>query len=275
MGNATTSEAVAIRHHGAFSNAKVMLDVGRSPHMPATDDGRLLAFTLDSDVDRLKRLKALSWLSATELAALAAALDRSRFKRGEMVLRNDELNSRAHILLTGILRITCLNAHGKRATVALIAPGPIPEFPQMPISRSEFQCEAYTDCRIGSLSWEDFERIAARSSASVFKNFHQNDMKQWYRLLLRSSSYLNLDLHDRIAVTLLDLCADFGIEEARGTMLRVSFSHKVIASLVGASRPRVTEHLGKLERDHLVIRQGRQMIVRADQLAKSIGMRAA
>jgi hypothetical protein len=37
--------------------------------------------------------------------------------------------------------------------------------------------------------------------------------------------------------------ADFGVEDSRGTLLRVSFSHKDIASIVGASRPRVTEQL--------------------------------
>jgi DNA-binding GntR family transcriptional regulator len=50
----------------------------------------------------------------------------------------------------------------------------------------------------------------------------------------------------------------------------VSFSHQDIANLVGASRPRVSEHLARLEREHLVIRQGRQLIVRADKIA--IGM---
>ena len=44
--------------------------------------------------------------------------------------------------------------------------------------------------------------------------------------------------------------------------LRVSFSHQDFADLVGASRPRVTEHLAQLEREHLIIRQGRQLIVR-------------
>jgi len=92
---------------------------------------------------------------------------------------------------------------------------------------------------------------------SAFRQFHRNDLKQWYRLLLRSSSFLNLGLHERIAIALLELCADFGIEESRGTLLRVSFSHKDIANLVGASRPRVTEHLARLEREKFVIRQGR------------------
>jgi CRP-like cAMP-binding protein len=73
-------------------------------------------------------------------------------------------------------------------------------------------------------------------------------------------------------MTLLELCSDFGVEESRGTLLRVSFSHQDIANLVGASRPRVTEHLAQLEREHLVIRQGRQLIVRADKIGNGIGV---
>jgi len=40
---------------------------------------------------------------------------------------------------------------------------------------------------------------------------------------------------------MFDLSEDFGIADSRGTLLAVSFSHREIADLVGASRPRVTE----------------------------------
>ena len=85
---------------------------------------------------------------------------------------------------------------------------------------------------------------------------------------------MNLGLHERIAIALLELCADFGIEESRGTLLRVSFSHKDIANLVGASRPRVTEHLARLEREKFVIRQGRQMVVQVAKLFDSMSAKA-
>jgi CRP-like cAMP-binding protein len=109
------------------------------------------------------------------------------------------------------------------------------------------------------------------SSHSVFKAFHDNNLKHWYMLLLRSSSFSNMGLHQRVGMTLLELCSDFGVEDARGTLLKVSFSHRDIASLVGASRPRVTEHLAQFERDDFLIRVGRRFVVRADKLAHSMG----
>jgi CRP-like cAMP-binding protein len=108
--------------------------------------------------------------------------------------------------------------------------------------------------------------MAVHGSDSALKKFHENDLQQWYRLLLRSSTFLNVELRERIAITLVELASDFGIEESRGTLLGAFFSHQDIADLVGASRPRVTELIAELEREHLVIRQGRQLIVCVDKI---------
>src|ERR1039457_3757392 len=161
----------------------------------------------ETDLDRLSRLKALSWLSPPELALLVSALALANYKRHAVILHEAAMAQDAHILLAGIARITCLNPRSERVTVAMLAPGPIPEFPALPLSESGFQCEAYNDCRVGTVSWDDFDGITTNARQSAFKQFHQNDLKQWYRLLLRSSSFLNLGLHERIAVALLELCS--------------------------------------------------------------------
>ncbi len=223
----------------------------------------------DTDLDRLSRIKVLRWLARPELTLLAGALTVNSFGRHDVMLREVALASEAHILLTGIARVTCMSGRRDRVTVALLAPGPIPEFPSLPASRFDFRCEAYNDCRVGSLSWHDFNGLATRGSESAFKQFRQNDLQLWYRVLLRGSSLLALDLHERIAITLLELASDFGIKESRGMLLRAAFSHQDIADLVGASRPRVTEHLAQLESEHLIIRQGQHFIVCADKLALS------
>jgi len=222
--------------------------------------------------EMLSRLKAFSWLSFAQLTGLAAELEVATFKRNEVVLDEAALSTGANILLSGVARISCLNARGQRVTVALLAPGPIPEFPSQFVSPWSFQCEAYSDCRLGSVSWDRFNAVTQNASSTAFREFHQNNLKLWYRLLMRGSSFLGLGLHERLGMTLLELCSDFGVEESRGTLLRVSFSHQDIANLVGASRPRVTEHLAQLEREHSVIRQGRQLIVRADKIETGIGV---
>jgi CRP-like cAMP-binding protein len=229
----------------------------------------------DTDLDRLSRLKGLSWLSTSELTLLAGALAVTNVGRDQIILREAALASEAHILLTGIARITCMNARSERVTVALLAPGPIPEFPRSPSSRFNFQCVAYKDCRVGSLSRKDFDAITVNGSELASRKMHESALQQWYRLLLRGSGYLNLGLHERVAIALLELCSDFGVEDSRGTLLTASFSHKDIAELVGASRPRVTEHLAQLERDQFVLRQGRQLIVRVGKLSDSMAAHAA
>jgi len=223
----------------------------------------------DSDLDKLSRLGDFAWLSPVELGRLAGALVPINFKRSQ-VIYGEVAPADAHILLKGIARITCRNGRNERVTVALLPPGLIPEFPASPLSSVDFRCEAYGDCRAGSLSWHEFNRITLCNPEVMHKKIHANDLQQWYRLFLRSSGTLNLSLHERVAMTLLELAANFGIEEARGSLLRTSFSHQDIADLVGATRPRVTEHLAQLERDHLVIRQGRQLIIRVSELATAV-----
>jgi CRP/FNR family transcriptional regulator len=223
--------------------------------------------------EMLRKLKAFSWLSSPQLTGLASEINVADFKRHEVVLDENQLSNGANILLNGVAKISCLNARGERVILALLAPGPIPEFPLELGSPWRFQCEAHSHCMLGSVSWDRFNAITLNAPQSAFREYHQNSLKLWYRLLMRSSSFLRLALHERIGMTLLELCSDFGIEEARGTLLRVAFSHNVLANLVGASRPRVTEHLAQLERDNLVSRQGRQLVVREAQLGDSMSIR--
>jgi CRP/FNR family transcriptional regulator, cyclic AMP receptor protein len=218
----------------------------------------------------LSRLKAFSWLSFGQLTGLASELNLTNFKRNQVVLDEVDLSTGANILLSGVAKISCLNGRGERVTVALLAPGPLPEFPSQFASPWHFQCEAYTDCRLGTVSLDRFNAIIASAPQTAFKEFHQNNSKLWYRLMMRGSDFLGLGLHERLGMTLLELCSDFGVEESRGTLLRVSFSHQDLADLVGATRSRVTEHLAQLERERLVVRQGRQLIVRVDRLGTGI-----
>jgi CRP-like cAMP-binding protein len=220
-----------------------------------------------TDFDLLNLLKPLSFLSPVALHELAMALNLANFRRGALMLPEEKLVAGVHILLRGVAKITCLNPAGQRVTVNLLAPGPIPQFVSHPAHQWHFRCEAHSDCRIGSVSWEQFDVITKDAPRSDLRKFHENNLTEWYRFFGGS-----LDLRERLLFTLLQLCSMFGVKESRGTLLRVFLSHNDLAGLVGASRPRVTEHIEKFEREHLLVRQGRQMIVRLDKLESSINV---
>jgi CRP-like cAMP-binding protein len=184
-----------------------------------------------------------------------------------VILRQADFESGIYVLLTGIVRVICELGGKGRVTVALLAPGPITEFFSLPFDYLEFRYVACTDCRIGSLSWTDFRRVTEDGFHATLRKFYENNLEQCYRLLRHYSEFLKLGLRQRVALALLDLCSDFGIEDSRGTLLPF-FSCKDIAGLVGASRPRVSEHMVRLEQDGIVLRQGHRLIVHVAKLSK-------
>ena len=98
----------------------------------------------ETDLDRLSRLKILSWLSPSELKLLGTALAFSNYKRHTLIMSDVAQAQGAHILLAGIARITCRTARNERVTVALLAPGPIPDFPALPLINPVFNARPTT-----------------------------------------------------------------------------------------------------------------------------------
>jgi CRP-like cAMP-binding protein len=180
----------------------------------------------------------------------------------------------AYVLLSGVARITCRNRKGDRTMVIMVAPGMIPGFPP-PVSgiRYNFRCEAVTECQIGAVALETFIEIALGIASADFKRMAAGYSGRWDLVQLRCANFMSCTLEERVALILLELSENFGLRDKLGIRLTVPASHKDLAELVGASRPRVTEYLALLEREHLILRDGRQLIVRRDRLETFLAKR--
>jgi CRP/FNR family cyclic AMP-dependent transcriptional regulator len=220
------------------------------------------------DLNTLTRLQSLKWLSRSELGKMVDALAITEVEKSKVLFGEGTFVGEAQILLKGVARFTCKTPKGEKVTVALLGPGPLPGLPSL--SHFELACEAFRDCRVGRLSWTRFAQCLGRQSKSAFESFHQSDSRQCYLLLMRGSQVLDLGLRDRIAVTMLELASNFGVDDSSGRFLQENFTHRELADLVGASRPRVTEGLAELEREGLVARRGRRFVVNVDKIEKAI-----
>jgi CRP-like cAMP-binding protein len=99
-----------------------------------------------------------------------------------------------------------------------------------------------------------------------FRKLSENAVAHWSQLLMRCSNLFRFRLHERLAITLLQLGSEFGARDPRGLLLRVPLTIEELAQLVGASRQKTAEQMTQLEHEALIVRQGRQVVLRADRL---------
>jgi hypothetical protein len=111
-----------------------------------------------------------------------------------------------------------------------------------------------------------FIEISLGISSDDFKQMAASYLGRWDLVQLRCANFMSCTLEERLVLTLLELAENFGVKDKRGIRLTILPRHKDLADLVGASRPRVTEFLAQFERDNLIVRDERQLIIRRERL---------
>ena len=214
-------------------------------------------------VRRLKALANISWLTAGQLKKVAGALTVTGHEKRSTIFSDKSSSEFAYILLSGVARITCDNRKGRRTMVILLSPGLIPAFPTaVPGITYNFRCEAVTSCWVGTIGLNNFVKICLGIGSAAFTQMAASFLGRWDRVHLRRSNLIGCTLEERLALILLDLSENFGVPNHRGgVQVTVPLRHGDLADLVGASRPRVTEHLLEFTQKHLIYQQNRRLVV--------------
>jgi CRP-like cAMP-binding protein len=220
-----------------------------------------------SGARNLRGLKNISWLTTRQLDRLSAELSVSVVEKRAIIFDEKHSPDSAYILLAGVARITCRNRKGQRILVIMVAPGMIPGFPPPVAGISyNFRCEAVTPCRIGTIDLETFVEISLGVASADFKRLAASYMGRWDLVQLRCANFMSCTLEERLALILLELCENFGAPDPKGIRLTLPARHRDLAELVGASRPRITEHLISFERQRLISRNSRQLVVNRERV---------
>jgi hypothetical protein len=215
----------------------------------------------------LRGLKNISWLTARQHDRLYKGLTIGLVEKRGTIFDEKHSPTSAYILLAGVARITCSNRKGVRTLVIMVAPGMIPGFPPpVPGITYNFRCEAVTPCRIGTIELEALVEISLGIASKDFKQMAASYLGRWDLVQLRCANFMGCSLEERLALILLELSENFGVPDPKGVRLMLAARHRDLAELVGASRPRITEHLIRFERKHLISRNSRQLVINCDRL---------
>jgi CRP/FNR family transcriptional regulator len=220
----------------------------------------------------IAQFKSLSSFSGPQLEKLARSLSIRNYKRDENIFGQEEEAKLVYLLLSGVARFIYMNSHEKQTIVSLLPSG---EFfgldSLMPKARHPFTCEAFEASTVGSIKPQDLIQILLGTSYENFLRWYAVTLYPGRKLYIHCIRGIGLDLRRRLALELLNLADSFGTNVARGIEIDLRISHEVLASIVGASRQQVTQHLNEFDREKIISRDRRRIIIHPEKLRRIAG----
>ncbi|MGH7935253.1 MAG: Crp/Fnr family transcriptional regulator, partial [Candidatus Binataceae bacterium] len=171
-----------------------------------------------------------------------------------------------YILASGVAKLSFLN-RGERVLVGLVGPGEVFGVSSLlPGATRPFRCDAFSDCLVGVGDPARFVEIVLGVPLQRLSRTLDVTVGRWWVMLQRYTNFVGLTVRERLAGALLELGTKFGVEDARGRLLTLKLTHADLAELVGASRQRTTGQLNEFEREQMIIRDGRRLIIVTEKL---------
>jgi CRP-like cAMP-binding protein len=225
------------------------------------------------NVTTLRRLKVLPWASDEQLEKLISQMTLRHVDRHVRLFAEGSPSDMLYLLISGVIKLLLPSAEGEEILVSLVCPGEFFGITSLMSGMSRgFQCEAFSDCWVAGVRPETFVTTLLGIPFANFSGFMSSTVTRWEGLLYRYTRFQGLGLRQRLAMALLELSQKFGVQDARGTILILPVTHEDLADLVGASRQKVTEHMKELERQQVLLRDGRKLIVIPDRLQEVVGL---
>jgi CRP/FNR family cyclic AMP-dependent transcriptional regulator len=212
------------------------------------------------------KLRSLSWMRGEQAARLAANSTAMKVRREEAIFMEGEASSRVYVLISGVAKLCYVN-RDQRVLVGFVGPGEVFGLSSLlPQTTRPFRCEAYSDCTVAVVKPEVFVDTVLGVPLERLSLILDVTVGRWWGMVVRYANFVGLGLRQRLAGALLELAEKFGVRDSRGTLLTIKLTHADLAELVGASRQRTTEQLNDFERERVIIRDGRRMIIVPEKL---------
>ena len=193
------------------------------------------------------------------------------YHKDTVIFEQDEDAKLVYLILSGVVRVSYINSHHGQTIVSLLPAGEFFGLDSLtPKTHHPFRCEAFEHSTVGCIRPQSFIEILLGLPYGNFLRWYMGTMHSGRKLYVHCIRGIGLDLRRRLALELLNLGDRFGSAGPRGTLIGINISHEVLAGIVRASRQQVTQHLNELDREHVIAREGRRIIINLARLERVI-----
>ena len=199
------------------------------------------------------RIATESGLDRATVEALLRAATIRYFARGTSVYPQGTHRGSVFVVLSGAVSVSIGLRHGEQILCAFYQPGAMFGFPIVESERPRLSAaNAFTTATLAVVPRREFERIIGALPPANVIRFFNRVLERQARFAMRLVHCIALDLRGRLALTILDLMAAFGMPGSHGVQILLPITHTNLAQMVGASRERVSKALAALMRDGLL-----------------------
>ncbi|MCL4353424.1 Crp/Fnr family transcriptional regulator [Patescibacteria group bacterium] len=184
------------------------------------------------------------------------------YQRHEVILRPEDIPGGVYYLKKGFIELYALSEAGEKLTLIIFKPGDV--FPlawavgDIP---NRYYLSAMTGIELKRCSKNDFLAFIKNEPAVLYELLNHVSVRL-HGLLERTEYLVFGSSYDKVASILLICAMRFGKKENGNIIIQVPLTHKDVAELVGLTRETTSLKIKKLEKEGLIARRGKFIIVK-------------
>lgn len=205
-----------------------------------------------SKVWYLQRFRMLEAMTPPQMQAVEKMTRMLEVKRGQRIYMRGDPSDQIFLLKVGVVRISTLGPDQQETILALLYPGDV--FGELAIvdeSPRDHLATAHEDVVLCSLSRDLLLKMAQETPALGYQITKIMGLRL-RRLHTRVEELLCKSAQARIAHTLLDLAADYGVPDSKGVLIPLRLNQTDLGNLVGLARETVNVVLQEFKQRGLV-----------------------
>lgn len=200
----------------------------------------------------LQQIPLFAGLPDGELRALASALNRRRYARGELILHQGDPGDSLYIVVSGRVRIYTLDAEGHELSVWLCDEGDF--FGEMALMCDEPRsayAEAMAPTEVLVLSRGAFRNyLLSHPQAAI--HAVETLSRRLRRTTESAGDLASRSVVQRMARVLVELSERYGVPQGNGVRIELDLSQEAMATLAGTTRESANRALGALRDQGIV-----------------------
>jgi CRP-like cAMP-binding protein len=209
----------------------------------------------------LRKVPLLQDLPADVLAKLAEKVELREIRRRQVIYLPGDPGTAVFLVNGGRVKVSKVTRDGKELTLSYRVPGEIfGETCLIDGEPREEMAEAMENALVTEIEREVFDELL-RTQPSLGYKMTKILAQRRREIESKIENLVFKDVNSKLAELLLRFSEEYGVEDARGTLVALKITHQEMANLIGSTRETVSLTLAQFKKRGLIQSEGRKVII--------------